>query len=161
MNSDGSAFEPTTGQVRLGDIDLAYLELGEGPLAVLVHGFPDTAWSWRHLMPALADAGYRVVAPFLRGYAPSAVPADGNGQAGAAVADIGGLHEALGGGSLAVEERLVDDLGHQHRVVDRIGLEVAAGGRSFTRHAVSPSWRRSGYGPAGGHGPPTCRGCPE
>ena len=102
MSGDGSAFEPTIGQVRLGDLDLAYLELGEGPLAVLVHGFPDTAWSWRHLMPALADAGYRAVAPFLRGYAPSAVPADGNGQAGAAVADIGGLHEALGGGSDAV-----------------------------------------------------------
>ena len=97
MSDDEPAFEPTTGLVTLGDLDVAYIEQGEGPLAICLHGFPDTAWSWRHLMPALADAGYRAVAPFLRGYAPSAVPADGNGQAGASVADVGGLHDALGG----------------------------------------------------------------
>lgn len=102
MSIDEPAFEPATGQVTLGDLDVAYLELGEGPLAVCLHGFPDTAWSWRHLMPTLADAGYRAVAPFLRGYAPSAVPSDGNGQAGASVADVGALHEALGGESDAV-----------------------------------------------------------
>ncbi|HAS10323.1 MAG TPA: epoxide hydrolase [Acidimicrobiaceae bacterium] len=45
------------------------LEAGtEGPLVVLAHGFPELAWSWRHQLPALADAGYRVVAPDQRGY---------------------------------------------------------------------------------------------
>ena len=45
------------------------------PLAVLVHGFPDTPYTWRHLGPALADAGYRVVAPMLPGYGtPAAAP---------------------------------------------------------------------------------------
>ncbi len=97
-----SPFEPSTGQLTLGDVRLAYLEVGAGPLAICLHGFPDTAWSWRHLMPALADAGYRVVAPFLRGYAPSTAPADRNGQAGAGVADICALHQELGGGSDAV-----------------------------------------------------------
>ena len=42
-----------------------------------LHGFPDSAWTWRHLLPELAAAGFRAVAPFLRGYTPTAVPADG------------------------------------------------------------------------------------
>jgi pimeloyl-ACP methyl ester carboxylesterase len=46
-------------------------------------------------MPALADAGFHAVAPFMRGYAPTAVPADGCYQAGALVADASALHEAL------------------------------------------------------------------
>ena len=44
----------------------------DGPLALCLHGFPDTAHTWRHLLPELAAAGYRAVAPFLRGYAPTA-----------------------------------------------------------------------------------------
>ena len=99
MNTGEAAFAPATGQVTLSDVEMAYLEVGEGPLAICLHGFPDTAWSWRHLMPALADAGYRAVAPFLRGYAPTTAPTDQNGQTGASVADICALHDALGGGS--------------------------------------------------------------
>ena len=102
MSDNEPSFEPSRGQITLDDIELAYLEVGAGPLAICLHGFPDTAGSWRHLMPALADAGYRAVAPFLRGYAPSTAPADHNGQAGAGVADICALHEELGGGSEAV-----------------------------------------------------------
>jgi len=50
-------------------IDVHLLEAGdEGPLVVLAHGFPELAWSWRHQLPALAAAGYRVVAPDQRGY---------------------------------------------------------------------------------------------
>ena len=58
-----------------------------GPLALCLHGFPDTAHGWRHLLPALADAGYRAVAPFMRGYAPSDVPADASYQTGALALD--------------------------------------------------------------------------
>jgi pimeloyl-ACP methyl ester carboxylesterase len=47
---------------------------GRGRTALLLHGFPDTAHTWSHQMPALADAGWQVVAPFLRGYPPSSVP---------------------------------------------------------------------------------------
>ncbi len=39
-----------------------------------LHGFPDTAWTWRYLGPFLAERGYRVAAPFLRGHGPSSVP---------------------------------------------------------------------------------------
>lgn len=74
----------------------------DGPLALLLHGFPDTAWTWRHLGPALGSAGYRAVAPFLRGYAPTSVPADGRYQTGALVADAHALWSALGGSSDAV-----------------------------------------------------------
>src|SRR5690242_14616246 len=72
------------------------------PLAVLLHGFPDTAHTWRHLGPVLADAGYRVVAPFLRGYAPSEVPADGRADIAALVSDVLGTHRELDGGPDAV-----------------------------------------------------------
>lgn len=82
--------------------ELAYLEAGEGPLALCLHGFPDTAHTWRHLLPRLAGAGFHAVAPFHRGYAPSAVPADGFFQVGALAADANALHEALGGDADAV-----------------------------------------------------------
>ena len=67
------------------------------PLAVCVHGFPDTPHTWRHLMPRLETAGWRVAAPFLRGYAPSGVPDDGCVQTGASSLDMIAIHAALGG----------------------------------------------------------------
>lgn len=73
-----------------------------GRLVVLLHGFPDTAHTWRHLGPALADAGRRVVAPFTRGYAPSAVPADRSGHIAALMDDAAAIHAHLGGGTDAV-----------------------------------------------------------
>ena len=84
--------------------EFAYLAEGpeDGPLALLLHGFPDAAPTWRHLLPALAGAGYRAVAPWMRGYAPSAVPPDGRYHTGALVADACALHEVLGGDERAV-----------------------------------------------------------
>lgn len=73
-----------------------------GPLAVLLHGFPDTAHTWRHLGPALAVAGWRVVAPFTRGYAPSGIPVDGSGHVAALMDDAVGVHASFGGGPGAV-----------------------------------------------------------
>ena len=84
------------------DLEVGYLHAGEGPLALCLHGFPDSAWTWRHLLPALADAGFHAVAPFLRGYAPTAVPADGRYQTAALALDAIGLHEQLGGDGDAV-----------------------------------------------------------
>jgi len=74
----------------------------DGPLALCLHGFPDTAATWRHLLPTLAEAGYRAVAPFMRGFAPTGIPADGCYQLGALVRDATCLHEALGGDDQAV-----------------------------------------------------------
>ncbi len=49
----------------------------DGPLALCLHGYPDTARTWRHLGPVLAERGWRVVAPYTRGYAPTGLAADG------------------------------------------------------------------------------------
>ena len=76
--------------------------MGEGPLALCLHGFPDSAKTWLPLMSKLADAGYRAVAPYMRGYAPTSIPADGCYQTAALSADAVALHEALGAGSDAV-----------------------------------------------------------
>jgi len=94
--------QPTTGAITANGVEFAYLEAGAGPLALCLHGFPDTAWGWRHLLPALADAGYRAVAPFMRGYAPTSLAADGHYQIGALATDAVALHEALGGDDQAV-----------------------------------------------------------
>jgi pimeloyl-ACP methyl ester carboxylesterase len=90
--------------VQVNDIEFHYLEDGptEGPLALCLHGFPDTAHGWRHLLPALADAGYHAVAPFMRGYAPTGTAPDGAYQTGALASDANGLHAALGGDERAV-----------------------------------------------------------
>jgi epoxide hydrolase 4 len=55
-------------------VRLHYVEAGAGPLVVLLHGFPEFWYSWRYQIPALAAAGYRVVAPDMRGYNTSAKP---------------------------------------------------------------------------------------
>src|SRR3954469_16504758 len=72
------------------------------PLALLLHGFPDSAYTWRHLLPALADAGFRAVAPWTRGDAPTGVPSDGDYSVATLAVDANALHEALGGGADAV-----------------------------------------------------------
>ena len=60
--------------VDAGGIRLHVVEAGEGPLVLLVHGFPESWYSWRHQLPALADAGYHAVALDVRGYGRSSAP---------------------------------------------------------------------------------------
>ncbi len=55
-------------------LELAYFEHGTGPLVLMVHGFPDTPFTWDDIAEPVAAAGFRVVTPWLRGYAPSEVP---------------------------------------------------------------------------------------
>jgi pimeloyl-ACP methyl ester carboxylesterase len=92
----------STSTTSANGVEFTYLECGEGPLALCLHGFPDSAHTWRHLLPCLAEAGYRAVAPFMRGYAPTSVPADGLYQSGALSADANALHDVLGGDADAV-----------------------------------------------------------
>jgi len=92
----------TQRQVRANDLDFSILECGSGPLALCLHGFPDSAHTWRHLLPHLADAGYHAVAPFMRGYAPTSIPADGAYQTCELGLDANALHETLGGTTDAV-----------------------------------------------------------
>jgi pimeloyl-ACP methyl ester carboxylesterase len=63
-------------RVAVNGIELNVVEEGEGPLVVLCHGFPELAYSWRHQIPALAQAGYRVIAPDMRGFGRSSVPTE-------------------------------------------------------------------------------------
>ncbi len=92
------------GTTRANGLEFAYLHEGppDGPLAICLHGFPDTAYTWRHLLPRLADAGFHAVAPFQRGYAPSAVPVDGRYDTGTLAIDACELHQVLGGDGDAV-----------------------------------------------------------
>jgi pimeloyl-ACP methyl ester carboxylesterase len=70
-------------------------ELGEGPLVLLLHGFPQFWWAWRYQLPALAEAGYRTVAMDLRGYGASDKPPRGY-DTGTLCADVAGVIKALG-----------------------------------------------------------------
>jgi pimeloyl-ACP methyl ester carboxylesterase len=71
-------------------------EASDAPIALCLHGFPDTAYGWRKLAPILVEAGYRVVAPFLRGYVPSSLPTDGDFHIGALMDDALRIREAAG-----------------------------------------------------------------
>jgi epoxide hydrolase 4 len=83
--------------LAVNDLRMHVVEAGTGPLVVLLHGFPDFWYSWRRQLPALVEAGYRVVAPDLRGYA--GTPAPGSVRSyrlEQLVADVDGLVSALG-----------------------------------------------------------------
>src|SRR5690606_7599583 len=88
--------------VNANGLDFACLERGSGPLALVLHGFPDTPASFVPLLEALADVGYRAVAPWMRGYAPTGIPQDGDYSNNALVADAQALHNALDGDENAV-----------------------------------------------------------
>ena len=113
--------------VQANNTEFALLEAGgTGPLALCLHGFPDTAYTWRYLLPRLAEAGFHAVAPFMRGYAPSALPSDGCYGIGALVADATALHQVLDGDEQAVL------IGHDW------GAEAAYGAVAF----APDRWRR-------------------
>lgn len=82
--------------VQANGLRFAYLAEGSGPLVVLLHGFPDTAHSWDRVMTAVAQEGFRVVAPFMRGYHPTGIPTDGTYDGDTLGRDVLGLIEALG-----------------------------------------------------------------
>jgi pimeloyl-ACP methyl ester carboxylesterase len=81
----------------VGPVEFGYLEDGpaEGPLALCLHGFPDHAPTWTSLLGDLAAAGFHAVAPWMRGYAPTAVPDDGLFQPGALSLDAIALADAF------------------------------------------------------------------
>src|SRR5258705_12123731 len=87
----------THAQVDVGEVRLHVVEAGKkgGPLVVLLHGFPEFWWAWRHQLPALAGAGYRAVAMDLRGYGASDKPPRGY-DTGTLSADVAGVVRALG-----------------------------------------------------------------
>ena len=66
--------EPTLRYVESNGIRMRIAEMGSGPLVILVHGFPESWYSWRHQLRALAGAGFHAVAPDMRGYGKSDKP---------------------------------------------------------------------------------------
>ncbi|MCA9534936.1 MAG: alpha/beta hydrolase [Polyangiales bacterium] len=88
--------DPDTITLHANGIDFACLSWGEGPLVVLVHGFPDTARTWDLVGPRIAALGFRVLAPYTRGIAPSSAPADGDYASDTLGRDILALIEAAG-----------------------------------------------------------------
>jgi len=82
--------------IEANGIEFAYLEEGSGPLVLLLHGYPETARGWKSVQSRLAAAGYRVVAPNMRGYAPSGFAPDEDYTVGTLGADALALIAALG-----------------------------------------------------------------
>jgi pimeloyl-ACP methyl ester carboxylesterase len=96
----------TPEQLRVDANGLTFAALAWGdpgdPLALCVHGYPDTAWTWRHLGPHLGEHGWRAVAPFTRGYAPTDLAPDDSYLVSDQAQDILALHTALEGDDRAV-----------------------------------------------------------
>ena len=67
---------PSSRTISANGIELFVLEQGEGPLVLLCHGWPELSYSWRHQIPAIAEAGFHVVAPDMRGFRRTSAPAD-------------------------------------------------------------------------------------
>lgn len=83
--------------ITANGIDLFVREEGQGPLVVLCHGWPELSYSWRHQIPAIAAAGFRVVAPDMRGFGQSAAPSVVSAYSiFDTVGDVVGLVQALG-----------------------------------------------------------------
>ena len=94
---DSAMPEVTHRMIGTNGIRLHVAEQGEGPLVILCHGFPECWYSWRHQLPALAKAGFRAVAPDLRGYGQSDRPEEVEKYTILDdIGDIVGLVDALG-----------------------------------------------------------------
>ncbi|MDP1868684.1 MAG: alpha/beta hydrolase [Bradyrhizobium sp.] len=88
---------PSTRTVSANGIEIFLREQGEGPLVVLCHGWPELSYSWRHQIPAIAAAGFRVAAPDMRGFGKTSAPAEvGAYSIFDHVGDMVALVEALG-----------------------------------------------------------------
>lgn len=115
----------TTTSGRINDLDFTWLEAGDpaAPLALCLHGFPDVPEGWRPLLTALAGAGFHAVAPWARGYAPTAVPPDGISAIGGWVADALAFHEELGHGDPGII------IGHDWGALTTYGAAAMGGDR--------------------------------
>jgi len=94
---------PSAQTASVNGIEMFWLEQGEGPLVILCHGWPELSHSWRHQIPALAEAGFRVVAPDMRGFGRTAAPRDVDAYSiFDMVGDVVALVETLGEKTAAI-----------------------------------------------------------
>jgi len=151
MTNDG--VELREGYAEVGDdITLHYVEAGEGPMVVLLHGFPEFWFGWRQQIAPLAAAGFRVVAPDTRGYNLSSRPAEVQDYAVDRLAtDIRGLIEKLGsesallvghdwGGTIAWTMAM-----NYPDVVDRLAILNAAHPRRLQQGLMNPNQLRKSW----------------
>jgi pimeloyl-ACP methyl ester carboxylesterase len=97
MEAPGWMLKVTHKTVKTNGINMHVVEQGTGPTVLLLHGFPDCWYSWRYQIPALADAGFHVLAPDLRGYGETDAPKDQSLYTTLhIVGDIVGMLDALG-----------------------------------------------------------------
>ena len=133
---------PRMRTVEANGIKLRIAEMGQGPLVIFLHGFPESWYSWRHQLPATAKAGFHAVAPDLRGYGKSDKPAGVDDyDIHHLTADVVGLIDALGQKTAVV---VGHDWGalvawnavllHPDRFTGVVAMSVPYGGRS----AASP-----------------------
>lgn len=86
----------TVRTLKVNGLSFTAYEMGEGPLVLCLHGFPDTPQTFRLMLPTLAKAGFRAVAVTLRGYEPSSLPADNDYSVASLAEDVRGWMDALG-----------------------------------------------------------------
>jgi pimeloyl-ACP methyl ester carboxylesterase len=140
------------GYAEIGDVRLHYVETGDGPLIVLLHGFPEFWFGWRQQIKPLAAAGFRVVAPDMRGYNLSSRPTDVAVYAADRLADdIRGLIQELGaesamlvghdwGGTIAWTTAM-----NHPEVVDRLAVLNAAHPRKLSQGLHHPGQLRKSW----------------
>ncbi len=149
---DGLPSDLREGYAEIGDVRLHYVEAGEGPLIVLLHGFPEFWYAWRQQIAPLAAAGFRVVAPDTRGYNLSSKP-DGVAAYDISLlaADIRDLIHERGaetamlvghdwGGSIAWAAAM-----NHPEVVDRLAILNAAHPRKLSQGLHHPAQLRKSW----------------
>ena len=147
-----SGGELCEGYAEVGDVRLHYVEAGEGPLVILLHGFPEFWYGWRQQIEPLAAAGFRVVAPDMRGYNLSSKPAGVAAyNSDGLVADIRGLIHERGadsallvghdwGGSVAWATAMA-----YPEVVERLAILNAAHPRKLSQGLHHPGQLRKSW----------------
>ena len=141
------------GFAEVGDVTLHYVEAGEGPLVILLHGFPEFWFGWRSQIAKLAEEGFRVVVPDMRGYNLSSRPRGITKYSAAKLADdINGLIHVLGadsavlvghdwGGTVAWTTAM-----NHPEVVERLVILDAAHPRKLQKRLFTPGQlKRSWY----------------
>ena len=140
------------GNAEIGDVRLHYVKAGDGPLIVLLHGFPEFWYGWRQQIEPLAAAGFRVVAPDMRGYNLSSRPSDVAAyDTDRLTADIRGLIQERGaesarlvghdwGGSVAWATAM-----SHPEVVDRLAILNAAHPRKLSQGLHHPGQLRKSW----------------
>ncbi len=131
--SGAAAGDIAMAQIALGDLTFDVRTAGpeDGEVAILLHGFPQTSYEWRHQIRALAEAGFRVVAPDQRGYSAGARPTDTADYAlPLLVEDVLGLADAVGAERFHI-------VGHDWGAIVAWAVAVAAADRVITANPVS------------------------